>query len=277
MFVEDIDQRDWDEYAERLTFAINTAQDRTQGDTPFYLVHGWDPRSTLEATIPLGCTRTHDPDPRRWRYRIQKHYMQARRQVTDRLKDAIADRAERHNEGVSSHSIKAGSQVWLYIDRVKEGYARKLAHRWHGPFRVAEKMNEYTLKLQIEGTEYHLFPIVHVSKLKPVRQFPDRPQIELTVNEADRLDFDETLLPKDSLTPNLSANEYEVERIADMRTGRRTKYGRTYRELQVYRKGYEDPSWVDEADLNCGALLQEFIRERADRNRFNAMQSHEEE
>ncbi|GMG14882.1 unnamed protein product [Phytophthora fragariaefolia] len=54
MFVEDLDQRDWDEYAERLTFAINTAQDRIRGDTPFYLVHGCDPRSTLEATIPLG-------------------------------------------------------------------------------------------------------------------------------------------------------------------------------------------------------------------------------
>ncbi|POM63097.1 reverse transcriptase [Phytophthora palmivora] len=25
MYVEDIDQRDWDEYAERLTFALNTA------------------------------------------------------------------------------------------------------------------------------------------------------------------------------------------------------------------------------------------------------------
>ncbi|POM72694.1 LOW QUALITY PROTEIN: Helitron helicase-like protein [Phytophthora palmivora] len=28
MYVEDVDQRDWDEYAERLTFALNTAQDR---------------------------------------------------------------------------------------------------------------------------------------------------------------------------------------------------------------------------------------------------------
>ncbi|POM59420.1 reverse transcriptase [Phytophthora palmivora] len=27
MYVEDINQRDWDDYAERLTFALNTAQD----------------------------------------------------------------------------------------------------------------------------------------------------------------------------------------------------------------------------------------------------------
>ncbi|GMF51100.1 unnamed protein product [Phytophthora fragariaefolia] len=188
MFVEDLDQREWDEYAERLTFAINAAQDRTRRDTPFYLVHGWDPRSTLEATIPLGCTRTQDRELRRWQYRIQKQYMQARRQVNDRLKDAIADQAERH-----------------------------------------------------------------------------------------RGDFYETLLPEDSWAPDLNADEYEVDRIADMRTRRRTRHGRTYREFQVYWKGYVEPSWLDEADLNCGALLHEFLRDRASRNRFSAVQSHEEE
>ena len=40
MYVSDANQRDWDEYAERLTYAINTAHDRVRGDTPFYLIHG---------------------------------------------------------------------------------------------------------------------------------------------------------------------------------------------------------------------------------------------
>uniref|UniRef100_H3HA28 Integrase catalytic domain-containing protein n=1 Tax=Phytophthora ramorum TaxID=164328 RepID=H3HA28_PHYRM len=58
MYVSDVNQRDWDEYAERLTFALNTAQDRVRGDTPFYLAHGWDPRSTLEAALTV---RQHAP------------------------------------------------------------------------------------------------------------------------------------------------------------------------------------------------------------------------
>ncbi|POM68506.1 LOW QUALITY PROTEIN: Reverse transcriptase [Phytophthora palmivora] len=128
MYVEDIDQRDWDDYAERLTFALNTAQDRVRGDTAFYLLHGWDPRSTLEAMLPLGSTRRRDRELRRWRYRIQKQYQQAREQVNERLRDAIQERAERHNETVLPHKIEVGTQVWLYIDRVKEGYTRKLAH-----------------------------------------------------------------------------------------------------------------------------------------------------
>ncbi|OWY95521.1 reverse transcriptase [Phytophthora megakarya] len=37
MYVRDLDQKDWDEYAECLTFAINTANDRIRRDTPHYL------------------------------------------------------------------------------------------------------------------------------------------------------------------------------------------------------------------------------------------------
>ncbi|GMF54403.1 unnamed protein product [Phytophthora fragariaefolia] len=40
MHITDIDQRYWDEYAERLTFVVNTPYDRTRDETPFYLVHG---------------------------------------------------------------------------------------------------------------------------------------------------------------------------------------------------------------------------------------------
>ncbi|OWZ09795.1 hypothetical protein PHMEG_00017451 [Phytophthora megakarya] len=144
------------------------------------------------------------------------------------------------------------------------GYARKLAHLWHGPFRVAEKVNGFSIKLEIAGTGYQIFPVVHVSKLKLVKDFPDRPRVELTVNELDRLYFDEILLPEDSWVPDLGADEYEVERISDVRSGKKTRFG------------YDEPTWVDEADLNCGAILNTFLQERANRNRFNVMQSHEE-
>ncbi|POM63684.1 LOW QUALITY PROTEIN: Reverse transcriptase [Phytophthora palmivora] len=258
MYVKDVDQRDWDDYAERLTFALNTAQDRIRGDTPFYPLHGWDPRSTLEAMVPLGSTRRRDREPRRWRYRIQKQYQQAREQVNEILLEAIQERADRHNETVLPHKIEVGTQVWLYLDRVKEGYARKLAHMWHGPFRVLELVDEHPVRLEIAGTEYRLFPVVYVSKIKPVRQFPDRLEIRLTIQDQDRFDFDEALLPEDSWIRDLDTDEYEVEKIVDMRSGKRTRYGRTLRELLVHWRGYDEPTWVDEVDLNCGALLYDY-------------------
>ncbi|KAK1946386.1 hypothetical protein P3T76_001939 [Phytophthora citrophthora] len=61
-----------------------------------------------------------------------------------------------------------------------------------------------------------------------------------------------------------------------MRCGKRTRYGRIYREFLVHWVGYNEPTWVDEADLNCGAILNSFLRNHVNRNRFGVMQSHEE-
>ncbi|POM66377.1 LOW QUALITY PROTEIN: Hypothetical protein PHPALM_17772 [Phytophthora palmivora] len=266
MYVEDIDQRDWDEYAERLNFALNTAQDRVRGDTPFYLLHGWDPRSTMEAMIPLGSTRRRDREPRQWRFRsnISKLVSRLTRNYEMRSKKGQIDTMKRSDHMRSKLELKCGN-------RVKEGYARKLAHMWQ----VLSLVDEHDVRLEIAGTEYRLFPVVHVSKIKPVRQFPDRPQMRLTIQDQDRFDFDEALLPEDSWIRDLDADKYEVEKIVDMRSGKRTRYGRTLREFLVRWKGYDEPTWVDEANLDCGALLYDY--DRTSRNRFEVMKSREEQ
>ncbi|OWZ02630.1 hypothetical protein PHMEG_00025776 [Phytophthora megakarya] len=155
---------------------------------------------------------------------------------------------------------------------------------WHGPFRVTELIGNHAARLKTAGSGYRIFPIVHLSKLKPVRTFPDRPKVVLNTEDGDRVvlntedddrvDFDEELLPDDSWDTPLDEDEFEVERIADVRSGRRTRYGRVRREFQVYWKGYDQSTWVDEADLNCAALLYEYERGRTSRNCFYVMQSH---
>uniref|UniRef100_M4BNC1 Chromo domain-containing protein n=1 Tax=Hyaloperonospora arabidopsidis (strain Emoy2) TaxID=559515 RepID=M4BNC1_HYAAE len=172
--------------------------------------------------------------------------------------------------------IDSGSRVWLYLDRDKEGYARMLAHMWHGPFRVAEKCGVRAVKLEIAGTPYRLFPMILVSKLKLVRVFPERPTSRLNVDEASGFDFDEALLPEDSWEGDLDADEFEVDKIIDVRLRRKTMYGRLHKKYLVQWKEHSDPTWIDEADLNCGARLQEFDRDRVSRNRSEVMQSHKE-
>ena len=127
--------------------------------------------------------------------------------VNERLKVAIRGRADRQNEDQASLDSDRGSRVWLYLDRVKEGYAKKLAHMWHGPFRVADICGDHAVKLEIAGTPYRLFPIVHLSKLKKVKKFPERPKDQLTIDEAHRFDFDEALLPEDSWENDLDEGE----------------------------------------------------------------------
>ena len=129
--------------------------------------------------------------------------------------------------------------------------------------------------MEIAGTPYRLFQVVHISKLKKVKTYPDRPTNALRVTEADQVLFDEAILPEYIWKDDLEDNEYEVERIADVRSGRKTRFGRIHRQLLVYWKGCSDSEWVDEAGLYCGDLLLDFDCSRASRNRFEVMHSNE--
>ena len=92
--------------------------------------------------------------------------------------------------------------------------------------------------------------------------FLDWPRNQLSVEEADRLDFDEAMLPEDSWERTLDEDEFEVEKIIDVRSGTKTRFGRIQRQYLRQWKGSGDPTWIDEEDLNCGALLQTFDRDR---------------
>ena len=59
IFSNDPANRDWDDWAERLTLAVNTAISTTRMETPFYLMHGWDPQTTISAGLPTMSTDVH--------------------------------------------------------------------------------------------------------------------------------------------------------------------------------------------------------------------------
>ncbi|OWZ09804.1 LOW QUALITY PROTEIN: reverse transcriptase [Phytophthora megakarya] len=216
----------------------------------------------MEAAIPMGSTRRQDRNPRRWRYRIQRHYQQAREQVNQRLREAISDRADQHNDIARPHQVEAGS---------RRDMPRSLRTCGMALSRVAEKIVEYAVKLDIARSPYNIFPVVHVSKIKPVRRFPNRPVIRLTMQDQDRLDFDEALLPGDSWVHDRDPDEYENLGYEDWQEDKIRSDPASILSALAW-----DPIGIDEADLNCGAILHEFLRDRANQNRFGMMQSHEE-
>ncbi|KAE8893646.1 hypothetical protein PF003_g22048 [Phytophthora fragariae] len=74
-----------------------------------------------------------------------------------------------------------GSRVWLYMERVKPGLTKKLAHRWHGPFRIKKKVEDFAYDLELPNRSgYSFYPVVRVSWLKAVSEFGDRPKGRLT-------------------------------------------------------------------------------------------------
>ncbi|OWZ07874.1 LOW QUALITY PROTEIN: reverse transcriptase [Phytophthora megakarya] len=103
-------------------------------------------------------------------------------------KMAISDRPNMHNDLVRPHPVESGSRVWLYLDRVREGYAKKLAHLWHGIHSATQNRSCHKF---VAGSLYSIFPLVHVSKIKLVKIFPDRPIARLNEADGDPVDFDE--------------------------------------------------------------------------------------
>lgn len=119
-------------------------------------------------------------------------------------------------------------------------------------------------------------PDVHVSKLKPRKQFPTRPPNDLRV-EGERFDFDEAMLPEDSWAPRIEDDGYEVTEILDCIETQLTRQGRRTREYLVKWLGYEDPSWVREDDLSCGGLLYILDQRLNQQHRFQSMQTAEDD
>ncbi|POM80056.1 Hypothetical protein PHPALM_2155 [Phytophthora palmivora] len=233
VYAEDPLQQDWDEIAEKLIFAINNSMDATRKETPFYLVHGWDAQSTLRAmasSLKRGSGK--QTDALTWRREVNRQQEIALEMAKEYQTTEKSWRALKHNEALSgteqaaipmtgqtepsdeAHSVSGaaddtpiiaqrplfelGDRVWLYMERVKPGLTKKLAHRWHGSFRVKRKVEEFAYELELpDRSGYRFYPVVHVSRLKAVNEFGSRPKGRLTpeVTEETRLDFDEELLP----------------------------------------------------------------------------------
>ncbi|GMF53029.1 unnamed protein product [Phytophthora fragariaefolia] len=266
VYAEDPLQQDWDEIVERLVFAINNSQDTTRKETPFYLVHGWGAQSTLKAmasSLKGGFGR--QSDALAWRREVSRQQEIALKMAKEYQAVEKARRASEYNDSLS--------RVWLYMERVKPGLTKKLVHRWHGPFRVKRKEYAYELELP-DRSGYRFYPVVHVSRLKAVKEFGDRPKVRLTRELTDeaRLDYDEELLPEDSWEPDSRTGEYEVEFILDDRSPMETSTRRSVREFLVKWVGYDEQTWEPMTNLSFGGLLYDYLREKRSSQRFQMVQ-----
>jgi len=83
-----------------------------------------------------------------WRRKLQRGYSYAQacaKDLQEKAKKARSDEQTRKWKELSERmrsGFGVGDAVWLYIPKVQTGLSRKLAHLWHGPFRIAEVTNE---------------------------------------------------------------------------------------------------------------------------------------
>ena len=275
-YIEDAEQRDWDEYVHALEFALNTSYSFELKQTSFYLVHGWHARTKLDAMVPRLDGSRKEVEAHKWRLKVCRQHEYAMAHAADIQKKIMEDRAARHNErtrdsaaATTRSRYEPGDQVWVYFESITPGLKKKLAHKWHGPFVILERVSPAVYKLDVVKENRRIFPLVHIARLKLYIDECDRPISE--VREPPPIDLDEALLPEDSWEPDEAGGEYEVEEILDMRYIRVTRSACRRREYQVKWKGYEEVTWVREEDMACGRLLFEFEEKRKQQTRMNSM------
>ena len=164
LYIEDVDQKDWDQYVPRLELALNNAINLDYKLSSFYLVHGWDARTTLDAMIPPLDNSSDEKEAWRWRNKITRLQQYAIEHAKDIQAKLQKDRADKHNNFVNSKLKKTtqinyneGDQVWIFFNLVKPGVIKKLAHMWHGPYHIAEKINDFTYKICLLNTKARFF------------------------------------------------------------------------------------------------------------------------
>ncbi|KAE8960191.1 hypothetical protein PR002_g30301 [Phytophthora rubi] len=209
--------------------------------------------------------------------------------LSNKEKRALPDSAEPTEEGedlptdsAESHKslFQTGEQVWLFMERVKPGLKKKLAHRWHGPFRVKKKIEEFAYELELpDKSGYRFYPVVHVSRLKKVTDLGQRPTVPLVdeLSENPRFDFDEELLPEDSWELGEDADKYEVEAILGDEMSESTSNSRAQRLFKVKWVGYDEPTWEPLANLSCGGLLFDYLRNKKRESRLQMVQVADED
>lgn len=131
-----------------MIWALDTSFDVTRKETPFFLVHGWVPGTSSWPcfTKPRENIDRKEANLSRVKAQRQHEYAVAwARQLPIEAKEMRSRKQkelwQRLSEKFKSR-FEVGKSVWTYV---KQGLTKKLAHMWHGPFRIVEKTRNIAL------------------------------------------------------------------------------------------------------------------------------------
>ena len=208
-------QDDWSTLLAQAEFCYNNTVHASTKQTPFFALHGFHPRFSIN--IPRVAAG----------HRTARHRLQVLKDVQDDLKFHIAYAQEAQERAYNRHAMQQpafapGDKVWLLRTNIKTTRpSSKLDDRKLGPFEVIEAVNSRSFRLALPLEMSRIHPVFHVSLLEPLqantiegRTAPPPPPIEVE-----------------------GEIEYEVESILDSRF----HYGKL--QYLVSWLGYNEQTW----------------------------------
>jgi hypothetical protein len=261
-------QSDWDQHINACQFAYRSAINVSTGYSPFYLIHGYEPRLPVDAMIKA---TEH--------YQNRQDYLSKLIQRTALAQDIARANLLYRKEKLESETeslnylldYKFGDKVWLLTPDSKIGLSNKLRSRWQ-LWSILERisvLNYRIIRVLPDGTEE--IKLVNVRKLKPHTEPSELSQLahDIANTDSDRIrtenkeissNLTELNTEIDSTTNN---NEWTVESIIDRRKIR----GKL--QYKVKWKGFNDSSnsWEPIENLvNAAELVSAYDYNNPDPN-----------
>ena len=241
-------QKDWDEYIPLILFAYRTSVSETTGDSPFYLLYGREPRLPLDTKLlqPSDLSTSISEHRRKIVEKIEIAQQLAKENI-QRTQQSMKSYYDRKAKDVD---FEVGDRVWVFSPKSKKGLSRKLAHNWHGPFRISRKASPVLFFLKNSNNKKIDFA-VHANRMKHFVDPNVRPIVPENLDCEQYEPFlSEEDIPEDSFEPEIIPidNEtiFEVEKILKLRR----RKGRN--EYLIKWKGFNNSSnsWEPEENIN---------------------------
>ena len=166
------DQKDWDRYLNPVLFGYRVSPSEVTGESPFYMLYGREPRLPMDVSfLP---PRDISASIAEHRARVVENIEIAHRIAKENIQRAQQRMKDYHDLHAVPVKYQVGEQVWVYTPRNRKGLSKKLAHNYHGPYRIVKFLSPVHCILHASDNR-RISTIVHVSRFKPYVSPDTRP------------------------------------------------------------------------------------------------------
>ena len=261
------DQNDWVDYLDAVTFAYNTRPQASTLETPFYLMHGWDPITPTDAlTHQLQHPKKNVND---FRLKRTKDILETINRIDSNEEHRSEIQQALKHRSPQGKVFQPGEQVMRWQPQTSDGKTSKLGRGWTGPFRIAEVNEAGVAFLLNPDTRRPIREGVNVSNLKRYIEWNVRPGNDPnTVVQRESIDE----IPKPSSKGKSDkiniddGKEFEINRITDVWLDESTGKKWYQVEWQGYSRAKSNENWIIEDDIQADFLVDEFERGRRNAN-----------
>lgn len=151
--------RKWDQYVNWVCHAYNSTKHASTNQSPFYLLHGYEPRSTVDLML-LPKDTEHDV------LESLEILDNVRSKLPGILKSVQQKNKVRYDRSHVFESFEVGDEVLVYDPTYKTKNQGKFEKRFKGPYKVTNKISQNIYEVELIKNNQLVLDQVHISRLK---------------------------------------------------------------------------------------------------------------